>query len=176
MAIIPILSHPNTRLHQKARRVENISLPPVQTMIKDMFETLDNTANCAGLAATQLDFVDPYAITVLMDYSEDKSQPCCLINPEIISTEGEQYEVEGCMSVWPDYCSAPVKRYETITVKALDPSGQPILYTAHGYVAKLIQHEVDHLNGMLYIQRLSPLKRSRIEEKIKKIRAKIAKK
>ena len=168
MAIIPILAYPNSRLYQKAIQVTDVHSDVVQTMIKDMFETLAHTDNCAGLAATQLDFASPFAITVLHDYSDDGSQPLCLINPIIIASSGEQREAEGCMSVYPDLCHERVKRAETITVTALTDKGDSITYTANGYVAKLIQHEVDHLNGLLYLQRLSALKRQRLDLKIAK--------
>lgn len=166
--IIPILTYPNPRLHKKGLLVEDVLSPETQADIDDMLYTLEHTKNCAGLAATQLDFAEPKAITVLNDYSQDGNQPRCLINPVIIAAEGEQHEEEGCMSVYPRLIQSPVKRAFHITVKALNRQGDTIEYTCEGYVAKLIQHEVDHLNGMVYLQRLSPLKRSRIDEKIKK--------
>jgi peptide deformylase len=169
MAMVAILNYPNPRLHKKGEIVTDVSAPDVQAMIDDMFYTLEHTNNCAGLAATQMDFANPKAITVLNDYSEDGSQPRCLINPVIIEQEGEQFEDEGCMSVYPRHIYEPVKRAARIKVRALDRHGNTIEYSAEGYVAKLIQHEIDHLNGMVYIQRLSSLKRGRVDEKIRKI-------
>ncbi len=170
--MVAILNYPYPRLHVKAERVTDVKSPDIQCIIDDMFDTLAHTENCAGLAATQLDFENPKAITVLNDYSEDGKQPLCLVNPEIIEAEGEACEEEGCMSVYSEHIHTPVKRAAKIKVRALDRDGNPIEYVATGFSAKLIQHEVDHLNGMLYIQRLSPLKRARIDEKIKKVIAK----
>ncbi len=167
--MVAILNYPNSRLHIKAEQVTDVTAPEIQQIIDDMFLTLENTDNCAGLAATQLDFVNPKAITVLNDYSEDGKQPRCLVNPEIIERHGEQTEDEGCMSVYSTHIHAPVTRAERIKVRALDRHGKPLEYEATGFIAKLIQHEVDHLNGIIYLQRLSPLKRSRIDEKIRKI-------
>lgn len=167
--LIAILVYPDPRLYKKAELVEDVTHPDVQAIIDDMFYTLDNTPRCAGLAATQLDFANPKAITVLGDYSHDGTQPLCLINPVIISAEGEQNEEEGCMSVFPRQIHEHVKRAAQVTVRALDRTGAVIEYTAQGYVAKLIQHEVDHLNGKIYLQRLSLLKRARINEKIMKL-------
>jgi peptide deformylase len=167
--MVAILNYPNPRLHKKAEPVTDVMAPEIQQIIQEMFTTLAKTENCAGLAATQLDFAHPKAITVLNDYSADGKQPRCLINPVIIAAEGEVIEEEGCMSVYSRHIHAPVKRAAKITVKALDQYGNPLEYIAEGYVAKLIQHEVDHLNGMVYLQRLSALKRARIEEQIKKL-------
>lgn len=169
MALVAILNYPNPRLHKKAEIVTDVLAPDVQAMIDDMFYTLEHTQNCAGLAATQMDFAHPKAITVLNDYSEDGKQPRCLINPEIIEQDGEQYEEEGCMSVYPRHVYEPVKRAARIKVRALDRDGNVIEYTAEGYIAKLIQHEIDHLNGMVYLQRLSNAKRLRVDDKIRKI-------
>ncbi|NNM59808.1 MAG: peptide deformylase [Legionellales bacterium] len=167
--LVAILVYPDPRLYKKAELVEDATALDVQAVIDDMFYTLENTPNCAGLAATQLDFANPKAITVLMDYSHDGTQPLCLINPVIIEAEGEQNEEEGCMSVFPRQIHEHVKRAARITVRALDRHGKTIEYKAEGYIAKLIQHEVDHLNGKIYLQRLSLLKRARINQKIKKI-------
>ncbi|MBB70935.1 MAG: peptide deformylase [Legionellales bacterium] len=167
--MVAILSYPNKRLNNKARTVEDVLAPDVQAVIKDMFETLYSTENCAGLAATQLDFEEPLAITVI-DVSEEKDQPYCLINPEIIASEGETNEPEACMSVYPSYVSDSVKRAEKITVRYLNQQGEQVELAADGFLAKCIQHEIDHLNGYLYIDRLSKLKRSRADKKIAKVR------
>jgi len=168
MTILKILQYPDPRLAKKARRVTNLDAA-VQKIIDDMFETHYNTENCAALAATQLDLADPPHITVI-DFSATKDQPLCLINGEVIERKGEQFELEGCMSVMPNYIHERVKRAAEIVVRALDRNGQVITFSAEGYMAKCIQHELDHLDGKLYIDHLSALKRDRIRNKIKKIR------
>ena len=167
MTKVRILEYPDPKLKRVGKKVENVN-DEVKQVIADMFETHYATENCAALAATQLDFAEPYAITVI-DFSEEKNQPLCLINPEIIDSEGEQFEYEGCMSVYPDYCHERVKRSDKVMVKALNENGEPIEMTAEGYMAKCLQHEIDHLNGLTYLDRLSPLKRERLVDKIRKI-------
>ena len=168
MAIIAILQYPDKRLAKKAKTVENVKDPQLQKTIDDMFETLYNTPNCAGLAATQLDIKDPYRITVI-DVSIDKMEPLCLINPEIIAREGENTQWEGCMSVYPDEIHGQVSRAAQVTARALNRKGEVIEITAEGLLAKCIQHEIDHLNGKLYIEHLSPLKRQLIDKKVAKM-------
>lgn len=166
MAILKILSYPDPRLKLKARKVEVFD-EQLQRIIDDMFETHYNTKNCAALAATQLDIAAPPAVTVI-DFSAEKNQPLCLVNAEIIEREGEQYEVEGCMSVYPDYIHGKVKRAARIKVRAQDRHGNPLEFTADDFMAKCIQHELDHLDGKLYIDRLSSVKRQLLESKINK--------
>lgn len=166
MTILTILQYPDPRLRRIGKPVEKID-ERIKTIIADMFETNYATENCGALAATQLDLPDPPRITVI-DLSEQKNQPLCLINPEIVSQEGEQYEVEGCMSVSPGFIYERVKRAAKIRVKALDREGQALDFIAEDYLAKCIQHELDHLNGKLYIDYLSSLKLNRIKNKIKK--------
>lgn len=168
MAIREILQFPDPRLKKIGKKVEKID-DNVQQVIDDMFETHYNADNCAALAATQLDFETPLAITVI-DFSSEKNQPLCLINPEVIHQEGQQYEIEGCMSVYPDYIHEKVKRAMKVTVRALDRDGNTFEMAAEGYMAKCLQHEIDHLNGMTYLDRLSSLKRQRIQAKIKKMK------
>lgn len=166
--MIDILMYPDPRLKKIGRKVDDPLAPEVQKVIRMMFETLYNTANCAGLAATQLDFADPYAITVI-DLSTDKNEPLCLINPEIIERSGKTFEEEGCMSVYPDHIHKAIKRSEFITVVAQNEKGETIEIKTDGFLAKCIQHEVDHLNGILYIDHLSSLKRQMLDKQIKKI-------
>lgn len=168
MAKIRILSYPDPKLKRVGKKVTVVN-DEIRKIIDTMFETNYGTENCAALAATQLDFADAFAITVI-DLSEEKNEPLCLINPEIIHSEGEQFEYEGCMSVFPNHIHERVKRANRITVKALNQQGEPIEFTAEGYMAKCIQHEVDHLNGLTYLDRLSPLKRERILDKIRRIK------
>jgi peptide deformylase len=169
MAILKILQYPNPRLRTVAQKVTQID-DRIQNIIRDMFETHYAAENCAALAATQLDIDNPPAITVI-DFSEEKNQPLCLINPEIISSEGQVSEGEGCMSVGLGLnIFDTVARAGKITVRALNQQGETVEFIAEGFLAKCIQHELDHLNGKLYIDHLSHLKRQRIVKKIEKIR------
>ena len=166
MPILAILQYPNPRLAEKATRVDNVMDPRIQTIIADMFETLYASENCAALAASQLDIDNPPHITVI-DFSEKKDQPLCLVNATISDPKGLTHTEEGCMSV-PFGTYAKVERAETIHVDALDQHGKPLRFDADGFMAKCIQHELDHLNGTLFIDRLSKLKRSRVDQKIDK--------
>ena len=175
MSIIKILNYPDPRLKSVGEDVVDVHAPEIQKIIDDMFETHYNAENCAALAATQLDFIKPKKITVI-DYSANKDEPLCLINPEIIATDGEQNETEGCMSVYPSLVHARVKRAMWVKVRALDREGKPIEFEAEGYRAKCIQHEIDHLNGLLYLDRLPKVMRRLVEEKIRKVIQKLRKK
>lgn len=170
MTKIRILDYPDPKLKRIGRKVEVVN-DEVKQVIADMFETHYATENCAALAATQLDFADPWAITVI-DFSENKDDPLCLINPEIIESDGEQFEYEGCMSVYPDHLHERVKRADRVVVSALNEQGERIELSAEGYMAKCLQHEIDHLNGLTYLDRLSPLKRQRLLEKLHKVKRK----
>lgn len=165
MAILKILQYPDKRLKRVAIKVENFDAS-IQQVIDDMFETHYATANCAALAATQLDLEIPWRITVI-DYSLEKNNPLCLVNPEIIYREGEQYELEGCMSVFPDMIHDRVKRAMNIKVQAQDRHGKPFELEASEYFAKCIQHEVDHLDGKVFLDRLHRFKQDKINRKIK---------
>ena len=167
--MVGILMYPDTRLKTIARQVSDPLVPEIQAIVHEMFDTLYETPHCAGLAATQLDFKDPYAITVI-DISKKHNEPLCLINPKIIDRFGETFEEEGCMSVYPDHIHKAINRAKKITVQALNEKGESIEITTDGFLAKCIQHEVDHLNGILYIDHLSALKRQRVEKQIKKIK------
>lgn len=171
MSIIPILQYPDSRLNKKAKVVTEFD-EKLQQVVADMFETLHNTENCAGLAATQLAFNDPLKITVIYDYRLDERSPpkdkaLVLINPEIIASEGILHESEGCMSVSGGVYEI-VDRANKVTVKAYDQYGQPFEIVGEGYMAKLLQHEIDHLNGIIFIDRISKFKRQRIDKKISK--------
>ena len=164
MTILTILQYPDPRLKRKGRHVDVID-GAIQKIIVDMFETHYAAENCAALAATQLDMPDPPHITVI-DFSPEKNQPLCLINGEIIAREGEIIEGEACMSVRGVY--EKVKRSLKVKVRALDRHGKPIEIEADGYMAKAFQHELDHLNGMIFLDRLSALKRERVDKKFEK--------
>jgi len=176
MSIIKILQHPNPRLREKAERLEDFG-DETQKIIDDMFETHYAAKNCAALAATQLDFKNPKHITVI-DFSVKKDQPFCLVNAKIIERDGEKTEEEGCMSLGIETGSIfeKVTRAATIKVRAQDRHGKTLEFEAEGFMAKCIQHELDHLDGKLFIDHLSPLKRARVEKQIKKLNRSFMKK
>jgi len=168
MAILTILEFPDPRLRTKAKKVATVD-QRVQRLIDDMFETMYDAPGI-GLAATQ---VDVHEQIVVMDISEDKSQPLVFINPEIeVIGEGEQDYQEGCLSVPGFYES--VARPNNIRVKALDREGNSFEMVPDGLLAVCIQHEVDHLNGKLFVDYLSALKRQRIKSKLEKLHRKQA--
>ena len=171
MAILEILQYPDPRLYTKAPPVEDVKTPEIQKIIDNMFETMYNTASCAALSATQLNIQNPKRITVI-DESADNKQPFCLINPVIVHTEGKSTYAEGCMSICPNHIYAKVTRPDKITFTALDRDGNNLEMAAEGIFARCVQHEIDHLNGILYIDHLSSLKRRMIDKKIAKIRRK----
>jgi peptide deformylase len=169
MTVLKILQYPDPRLRTVARKVETFDAD-LQKIIDDMFETHYNSENCAALAATQLDIKNPPHITVI-DFSPKKDQPLCLINGEIISREGEMHEEEGCMSVGEaGAIYEKVKRALKIKVRAHNREGKTVEFEAEGFMAKCIQHELDHLDGKLFIDRLSSLKRQRLLKKLNKSR------
>lgn len=165
---LKILSYPDPRLKKVGRYVDDPTSDEIQNIVKAMFEKLYSTKDCAGLAATQLSFQDPYAITVI-DVSSRRDEPLCLINPEIIESSGETFEEEGCMSVFPSHVHKAVKRAEKVKVKALNENGEEIIFEADGFLAKCIQHECDHLQGNLYVDLLPPVKRKLFEKQAKKL-------
>jgi peptide deformylase len=161
MAKLNILHFPDERLRTVAKPVEHVS-PEIQQIVADMFETMYEAPGI-GLAATQ---VDVHQRIIVMDVSEDKSQPLCLINPEILEKDGVQQMDEGCLSVPGIY--ETVERAKHIKVRALDKQGQPYEMEATELLAVCIQHEMDHLTGKLFVDYLSPLKRQRIKKKLSK--------
>ncbi|TWX49159.1 peptide deformylase [Colwellia hornerae] len=162
MTILNVLRFPDERLRTKAAPVENIN-SDVQQIIDDMFETM-REENGVGLAATQ---VNVHQRIVVINVSEDEDQSYVLINPEIIShSDTTEINEEGCLSV--PGCYAKVDRYTEVTVKALDRDGQAFTLNATELLAVCIQHELDHLDGKLFVDYLSPLKRQRIKAKLEK--------
>lgn len=161
MAILNILEFPDARLRTKAAPVKIVDAS-IKRLVNNMLETM-YAAPGIGLAATQ---VDVHLRVVVMDLSEDKTEPRVFINPEII----EKHEIgtmqEGCLSV-PDYF-ADVKRAQRIKVKALDINGEPFELEAEELLAVCIQHELDHLQGKLFVDYLSPLKREMVKKKLLK--------
>jgi peptide deformylase len=171
MTILRVLDYPDPRLKTVAEPVTDINDPEVQQMISDMLETLENTPNCGGLAASQLDITNPKRIFVFYDFIESEGTPAvptCVVNPEIVHAEGEVFEEEGCMSVYPNYIQAKVMRPAMTHMRALDRHGKPVEYIRSGYLAKNFMHEIDHLNGKLYIDHLKPVKRTMVNGKIAK--------
>lgn len=170
MSILNIIQYPDLRLRRKAYVVKDVSDPKIQKIIQDMIETLRAQKSCAALAATQLDIEDPPSITVINNLTHPQEKDIiCLINPKIVSTEGCSNEDEGCMSVGPGEIYAKVKRATKIKVTALDPQGKSLEFAAINYFARCIQHECDHLAGILYIDHLSKLKRFYIDKKVAKL-------
>ncbi|HAU5007886.1 peptide deformylase [Proteus mirabilis] len=163
MAVLTLLHFPDERLRKVATPVEKVD-DEIRTLIDDMIETM-YAERGIGLAAPQ---VNVSKRIVVIDVSENRDQPIALINPEIISTEDEIMDMmDGCLSI-PD-SFAPTQRFRYLKVKALDRNGDEIELDAADLFAGCIQHELDHLNGKLFIDHLSPLKRQRIEKKQKKL-------
>jgi len=178
MTILRILDYPDPRLKTCAPAVEDINDPKIQQMIDDMLETLHHTPHCGGLAATQLDIAEPKRIFVFYDFIEEQNTAAVatvVVNPEIVSIAGEVFEEEGCMSVSPDFVRAKVKRPARTHMRALDRNGKSVEYVRTGYLAKNFQHEIDHLNGVLYIDYLKPVKRAVIDAKLMKVQRLLAK-
>ncbi|HCE4617609.1 TPA: peptide deformylase [Vibrio parahaemolyticus] len=161
MAVLEILSIPDPRLKVKAEKVTDVST--VQTLIDDMLETLYATGNGIGLASTQ---VGRKEAVVVIDISDERNHPLILVNPEVVSGENKALGQEGCLSV-PEYY-ADVERYTSVVVSALDRDGNPITIESDEFLAIVMQHEIDHLSGNLFIDYLSPLKQKMAMKKVKK--------
>ncbi|OHV07772.1 peptide deformylase [Kushneria phosphatilytica] len=162
MALLDILEYPDERLRTRAAPVEQVD-DEVRRLVDDMFETMYDAPGI-GLAATQ---VDVHRRIVVMDVSEQKNQPMVLINPEWEALDDERAPLqEGCLSI-PDYY-AEVPRALRVRLRALDRNGQPWETDADGLLAHCIQHECDHLDGVLFVDYLSPLKRERVKKKMQK--------
>lgn len=166
MALLPILEFPDPRLRTKALPVDlaQVADPKFQTLLDDMFETMYQAPGI-GLAASQ---VDVHQRFMVIDVSEEGDQPLVFINPEITAREGEQVHQEGCLSVPGIF--ADVTRSEKITVEAVGRDGQPFTLQADELLAVCIQHEMDHLDGKLFVDYLSPLKREMVRKKLAKAR------
>lgn len=161
MAILEVLSFPDERLRTVAKPVSEVD-QKVKQLVSDMFDTMRDEKGI-GLAATQ---VNVHRQVVVMDVSEEQDEPRVFINPEIIEKRGSKINEEGCLSVPGNY--AKVDRAEWVKVKALDADGTPFELEAEGLLAICIQHELDHLEGVLFVDYLSPLKRQRIRKKLEK--------
>ncbi|MFZ5594836.1 MAG: peptide deformylase [Pseudomonadota bacterium] len=161
MAILPILHYPDPRLRNKAAPVEHVD-DAIKTLVSDMFETMYQAPGI-GLAAPQ---VNVSRRVIVIDISEQRNAPLCLINPEILAKEGVEQMEEGCLSVPGIY--EPVQRARQIRVRALDRDGKPLEMMVDDLLAVCIQHEIDHLDGKLFVDYLSQLKRNRIRKKLEK--------
>lgn len=161
MAILDILNYPDPRLHTVAVPVKTVDAT-IRRLVDDMAETM-YAAPGIGLAATQ---VNVHQQVIVIDTSEDKRDLKVFINPSIVNACGRQQYEEGCLSVPGVY--ETVTRAESITVEALGRDGQPFTLEADGLLAVCIQHEMDHLLGKVFVEYLSPLKQSRIKNKMKK--------
>lgn len=161
MALLPILRYPDPRLHKMAAPVAAVDAR-VRKLVADMAETM-YAAPGIGLAASQ---VDQHVRVIVIDISEDKSDLQVFINPELLQQSGECEGDEGCLSVPGIY--ETVRRASRVRVRALDIDGRAFELDAEGLLAVCIQHEMDHLEGKVFVQYLSPLKQNRIRTKLQK--------
>ena len=161
MALLPILRYPDPRLHTKAAQVAVVD-DAIRQLAADMAETMYEAPGI-GLAATQ---VNQHVQVIIIDVSEDKSQLLTFINPEILERSGECEGEEGCLSVPGIY--ETVKRSERVKVRALGLDGKPFEMSADGLLAVCIQHEMDHLQGKVFVEYLSRLKQTRIRSRLEK--------
>ncbi len=161
MSLLTVLEFPDPRLRNKAKPVAQIDENICQ-LVDDMFETM-YAAPGIGLAATQVNVAKR---VLVVDVSEDKDQPMCFINPEIVEQRGAEEMEEGCLSVPGVY--ERVSRAEYVKVRALDRNGKPFELETDGLLAVCIQHEIDHLNGKLFVDYLSGIKRQRIRKRLEK--------
>ncbi|MGX9419280.1 peptide deformylase [Vibrio sp. RC27] len=168
MPVLEVLTFPDERLRKVAKPVSAVT-PEIQKIVDDMIETMYDEEGI-GLAATQ---VDIHQRIVVIDVSDSRDQPMVLINPEIVEKSGEDGIEEGCLSV-PD-SRALVQRAAHVVVKALDRNGEEFSFEADELLAICVQHELDHLEGKLFVDYLSPLKRKRIKDKLEKIKRAAAK-
>ncbi len=161
MALLTILYHPDPRLRKKAAPVAAVD-DSTRRFVDDMFETM-YASQGIGLAATQ---VNMHQRIITIDISEKKDEKLCLINPEILSREGSVEHEEGCLSV-PDYYEK-VTRAERVRIRALNRNGEVFEMDADGLLAVCIQHEIDHLDGKLFVDYLSTLKQQRARKTVQK--------
>ncbi|MFW7525225.1 peptide deformylase [Vibrio ostreicida] len=162
MALLKILTAPDPKLRVKAETVTDIKA--VQTLINDMLDTLYSTQDGIGLAATQ---VGRKEAIVVIDVSESRDKPLIMINPKVVNGKNKSLGQEGCLSV-PGYY-ADVARYTSVVVEALDREGNAICIESEAFLAIVMQHEIDHLDGQLFIDYLSPLKQRLARKKVKKL-------
>jgi len=161
MALLNILEYPDPRLRKVAVAVAAVT-PEIQKLVRDMAETM-YAAPGVGLAATQ---VDVHKRVIVMDISEARDELRVFINPEILAAEGEAECEEGCLSV-PGYYDKVI-RAARVAVRAQDANGERFELEAEGLLAVCVQHEIDHLAGKVFVDRLSPLKRARLAARLRK--------
>ncbi|RYV00926.1 peptide deformylase [Shewanella sp. OPT22] len=161
MAVLDILTAPDVRLKQVAKPVSDVK--QVQTLIDDLLDTMYSTDDGIGLAATQVG--SEFAVVVI-DISDERNDPLVLINPKVTAGSDKAKGQEGCLSV-PDYY-AEVERFTSVTVEALDRDGKEITISSDEFLAIVMQHEIDHLHGNLFIDYLSSLKQQMAMKKVKK--------
>lgn len=161
MAILTILEFPDERLRKKAQPVDQVD-QGIRQLIDDMFETM-YAAPGVGLAATQ---VNVQKRVLVLDVSEEKNTPLCFINPELLEKNGREESDEGCLSVPGIF--EKVSRAEKIRVRALNREGESFEMEAEGLLSVCIQHEIDHLEGKLFVDYLSPLKKQLVRNRLKK--------
>lgn len=161
MAVRNIIEIPDERLRIKCKPVTDFTA--VQTLIDDLLDTMYSTDSGIGLAATQI--AETLSIMVI-DISDDRNQPMVFINPEIIESEGETSYQEGCLSIPEIY--ADVDRFLRVKVKAFDRNGKQFIVDSDEFLSIVMQHEIDHLHGKVFIDHLSTLKRNMLLKKLKK--------
>ena len=161
MTVLTILTAPNDKLIEQAKSVSDVS--QIQGLIDDLIETMYDTEDGIGIAATQVGRTEA---VVVIDISENRDEPLVLVNPEIVHGEEKAKGQEGCLSV-PGYY-ADVERFTHVTVEALDRNGKELTITSDDFLAVVMQHEIDHLKGTLFIDYLSPLKQQMALKKVKK--------
>ncbi len=161
MALLEILHFPDPKLRIQAKTVTKVD-SNIRRIINDLFETMYDAPGI-GLAATQ---VNIHQRIIVIDVTENHNQPLCFVNPKLIAYTGNTCSEEGCLSVPGVF--EPVERYAQITVQAQDHSGKEFELTAEGLLAICIQHEIDHLQGKLFVDHLSSLKRQRLQKKFQK--------
>ncbi len=161
MAILKILQYPDERLHKVAKPVVEVNAQ-IKKLVSDMAETM-YAAPGVGLAATQ---VDVHQRVIVVDVSETHDDLRVFINPELLASSGSEKGEEGCLSVPGVY--ETVQRAEKVSVRALNEQGQSFTLEAEGFLAVCIQHEMDHLQGKVFVEHLSQLKQLRIRNKLKK--------
>ncbi len=161
MALLPILRYPDARLYKRAAPVSEVD-DSIRALADNMVETM-RAAHGVGLAATQ---VDVHLRVIVLDVSEDQQHPLVFINPVLVSEEGSCEREEGCLSVPGIYDR--VTRAERVVVEALDKEGKLFRTKAEGLLATCLLHEMDHLEGKVFVDYLSPLKQNRIKTKMRK--------
>jgi len=163
MALLPILHFPDERLRRQAQPVPDVN-DEIRRLMDDMLETMYDAPG-VGLAAPQVDVVKR---VIVVDVSEERDAPLAMVNPEVIAREGVEVMEEGCLSVPGIYEN--VERAASVRIRYLDRSGQADEVDAEGLLAVCLQHEIDHLDGKLFVDYLTEIKRQRIKKKLEKAR------